>query len=109
VTEPSRAAGWVLEKRGACCSVGRCDRVDFGEGVGLEGDVRGLEVLVEVGGGSGPGDRDDVVALVQEPGEGELRGGDVEVCGELAKWGVAVAVGGEVLGSPLRNVAPGDK
>ena len=39
---------------------------------------------LQVGAALGAGDRDDVLAAAQHPGEGELPGGDAPLLGELA-------------------------
>src|SRR5262245_34096729 len=52
------------------------DRVDPGELVGGQRDVDGGDVLLEIAPPLGAGDRDDVVAARQDPGERQLAGGD---------------------------------
>src|SRR3954452_4453721 len=58
--------------------------VDVPELVVAELDLRRAPVLLEVGHALGAGDRDDVVALRQHPGQRELPGRDALLLGELA-------------------------
>ena len=71
-------------------------------GVG-EGDVDGLHVLFEVFDGGGAGDGEDDRAAVQEPGEGELRGGGVVGLRELVEFAAGLR---ELAG---RDREPGDE
>src|SRR5690606_11414790 len=50
------------------------DGVDFLEFFGRQVDLRGGEVFFQVAGAFGAGDGDDVIALRQYPGQGELAG-----------------------------------
>jgi hypothetical protein len=66
-------------------SAGREALVDRGE-IGLgEDDVGRVGVLLHAGGAAGARDRDDVLALGEQPGQGELGDGDALGGGQPAK------------------------
>src|ERR671930_2146723 len=73
-------------------------RGDLGEVLGGQLDVERADVLLETLDAPGAGDRDDVVALREHPGERELRWGHALRCGELLDLGDEVEVALEVLG-----------
>jgi hypothetical protein len=69
-------------------------------------DVRGARVVGEVLRGLGAGDGDDVRALGDEPGEGDLRGGGADPAGDVADLGRDVEVGSQVVPLEARQAPP---
>ena len=79
----SQASMWDMSPyRVADHRVARHGRVEGGQVVGGEVHVGGADVLLEVGDPLGAGDRDDVVALREHPGERELAGRAALVLGD---------------------------
>src|SRR6266542_230647 len=60
----------------------------FGAGRVVEPDVRGAEVLGEMGPGAGPRDEQDVRGEAQQPGERDLRRRRIEPYGQRGEHGV---------------------
>ncbi len=74
--------------------------MDAGEVVVGQRHVGGGDVLLEPLGTAGAGDRDDVVALRQQPGERELGDGDLLARGQLLQLLDRAQVGGVVVALP---------
>src|SRR5262245_56256208 len=70
------------------------------------GDAGRVDVLVDVRRRAASRDRDDRWVLVEQPGEGELAGGDGEALGEATHGGVPAVVDREVVTLEAGCVAP---
>lgn len=80
----------------------REDLVDRGEISLGEGDVGGVGVFLHAGGAAGARDRNDLLALGEQPGQRELGDGDAPGRGQLAKSLHGFDVLLEVAGLPAR-------
>lgn len=81
------------------------DAAEGGEVVGGEGDVEGVPVFLKAGDAFGAGDGEDVEALGEEPGEGDLRGGGAFFLGDVADGVDEAEVEVEGLGLEARGDA----
>src|SRR3954463_11476461 len=94
----------LVDVPGAVGPVGG-DLVDPSEVVARQHDVRGADVLLEASSAPRSRDRDDVIALSEQPGECELRPSDALLVGQVAEPLDRLLVPGVVLALPAR-VAP---